>query len=217
MILKPREEIKPAIKPPFVLSPSGDFDGNDGKWSTFVINVGDDGTGIGQNFKTLISTSSSLVLVPEQAPWCNNDCAASRGVEVFNSKQPSGFETSSSHGPWNEGGLFNIPLPYWWNGNAGNTSLNGTWGQDNVGLGPTSANSQVLAQQFVVGYTDEALYMGSFGLGRAANDPGNSPKTPFLVNFADPGQENGSLIPSASYGYTAGASYRKHIPSVLTT
>jgi hypothetical protein len=193
--------------PAIVLTPSGDWDGNDGKWSTFVINVGDvDGTGRGQNFRVLISTSSPVTQVPLQARWCGDaECAANRGVEVFNSKQPLGLQTDSTTG-WTENGIYNIPFPQYWSGG----NLNGTWGWSNVGLGMSSAQSQVLAKQMVVGNTNEELYMGAFGLAGNPVDSGGGPQATFLENIASSNQ-----TPSKSYGYTAGAYYRElHISCI---
>jgi hypothetical protein len=190
------------IKLPTIVAPSGEFEGNDGKWSTFTINIGDhDGSGGGQNFDVLISTSSSLTMVPNQAEWCDAECAPKRGIEIFNAKQPRGFESSSSQS-WKELGQYNLPLPNWWPGEKPNA----TWGSDNVGLGQSSKDSPILQEQWVVEYTVKELFMGSFGLAIEAVSAGTGSKSPFLYNFA--GQ---NLIPSASYGYTAGAYYREYL------
>lgn len=184
---------------PYAVSPTGDFDGNDGKWSTFSINIGDsDGSGSGQNFRVLISTSSPVTLVPQQAGWCDKDCAARRGVEVYNSQQQLGYlDTSKS---WSEHGQYNIPLPYWW---SDTLKPNGTLGFENVGLGPSSPESPILTDQWVLEYTQDVFFMGSFGLAAGALDPGSGPRLPFLPNFA------ANNTPSKSYGYTAGAYYRE--------
>ena len=196
------------IPSPYNWQPTGSFSGNDGKWSTFFVNVGDvDGTGKGQNFEILISTSSPLTLVPEQASWCNADCAANRGVQIYNSKQPLGFAITSTQG-WNEHGIYNIPSPYWWSG----TNINGTYGTVNVGLDRSSGESKILEGNWVVEYMPADLFMGSFGLAVGGVDPGSGPISPFLTNYAD-----GKNIPSTSYGYTAGAYYREYCSLHLQT
>lgn len=187
--------------PPIVVAPSGDFDGNDGKWSTFYINIGDDGSGRGQNFKVLIFTSSPVTMVPQQTEWCNSDCAAKRGVMVFNGEQPLGFESQQSKA-WKDAGIYTIPLPHWW---SGTKNLSATWGSENVGLGESSKQSDILASQWVMEYTFKDFYMGSFGLAVGAVNPGSGSKDPFLANLNSSAQ----LIPSVSYGYTAGAYYRE--------
>lgn len=201
MFFRKRDTANTTLLPPspYVLAPTGEFDGNDGKWSTFFINLGDeDGSGRGQNFKVLISTSSPIILVPGQAEWCNNDCAEARGVEIFNGKQPSGLVEDG----WKESGLYDLPLPDWW---SGNDSLGGHWFTGNVGLGTSSSQSLILTDQFVVDHTNEDFYMGTFGLAAGAIDPGSGAKEPFITNFYKSAQK----IPSVSYGYTAGAFYRK--------
>ena len=186
---------------PYPLTPSGKFEGNDGKWSTFSINIGDDGSGQGQNFNVLISTSSPLSLVPKNSAWCNNqNCAEHRGVGIFNAKQPLGFEPSASKA-WKEQGLYSIPFPYWWT----RSKRNGIWGTDNVGLGQSSARSPILPRQWVVQNDFDELFMGSFGLAAGEISLGNNAvQSPFLTNFAAARQ-----IPSVSYGYSTGASYRE--------
>ncbi|KAF2106214.1 aspartic peptidase domain-containing protein [Lophiotrema nucula] len=198
------------IPAPKVVQATTDFDGNDGSWSTFFINIGGDGENAsnGQNFRVLPSTSSAITLVPGVASWCDSECAKGRGVETFASRQPSGFEASSSTS-WQEKGIFSIPL-------AENLQLypdanpNGTWGTDHVGLGQAGPNSWVLTEQWVVQSTSPDFYMGSFGLAALPVNTGGENRAPFLTNFED---QNGTA--STSYGYTAGASYRNNSKGVL--
>lgn len=184
---------------PYVFPPSGKYIGNDGKWSTFHINIGDTGKGHGQNFQVVPFTSSPITLVPLQSDWCNDDCAAKRGVEVFEGKQPSGYKTESSQA-FKEYGTYDLPvntLPTWTG-----SKLSGYWALDNVGLGTSSEKSPILQQQYVVGYTAKDFYLGSFGLTIGDISAGSESRPPFLQNFAAFQQ-----IPSRSYGYTAGAFY----------
>ncbi|KAF2004331.1 acid protease, partial [Amniculicola lignicola CBS 123094] len=195
---------------PYVVQPSGSFDGNDGKWSSFFINIGDDATGQGQTFRLLPATSSPLTLVPDRSGWCNDEeCAANRGIEKTSvGRQPLEFEEQSSKA-WAFKGLFTIPLPLdlqW----QPDQKPNGSWGLDNVGLGRSSRDSQILADQVVVQYTSKDFYMGWFGLAALPVNPsGGGNLFPFLPNYA-----NATKIPSTSYGYTAGASYREDTKGV---
>lgn len=112
MSSRKREEPLPLPQAPYVLSDSGQFDGDDGKWSTFLIDIRDDGTGKGQNFRVLISTSSPVTLVPGQTEWCENEeCAKRRRLEIYNGKQPLGLQDSAQ---WKVDNLYNVPLPPWW-------------------------------------------------------------------------------------------------------
>ncbi|KAF1960901.1 hypothetical protein CC80DRAFT_266982 [Byssothecium circinans] len=189
----------PAPPKPYVLPASNEWDGNDGKWSTFLINLGDDEHGRGQNFRVLVSTSSPVTIVPGQSDWCNQECSKERGTQLFDNKQTLGFEDKSSYA-WNEAGLFNIPLPHWWSMNK----TDAKWGSENVGLGPSSTTSPILAKQNVLLGQDKNLFMGSLGLSNVAVISGKDSKSGFLVNFA----KSAEMIPSVSYGYSAGASYR---------
>jgi hypothetical protein len=201
---------EPILLPPapFVVPASGSFEGNDGKWSTFNINIGDDGTGKsnGQNFRVLISTSSPNTLIPGQTHWCNTgDCANSRGIGLYNGNQSLGLQDVS---PWQDAGIYKIPLPNWWIDTLSvdeNNETGGIWGIDNVGLGNSSPNSKILSEQYVVKHLLGNFYMGSFGLAVGSSGPPGGDKPNFLDNFYSSAQ----LIASRSYAYTAGAYYRK--------
>jgi hypothetical protein len=195
--------------PPYVVQHSGTFDGNDGKWSTFNINVGDDGNNNnnGQNFRVLISTSSPNTLIPGQTDWCNTeDCAKSRGIGFYDGKQALGLQKSPQ---WMDAGIYEIPLPNWWidplSPNESSNNTGATWGQDNVGLGTSSPTSPILAEQYVIRYLVGDFFMGSFGLAAGNSGPPGGDKPNFLDNLYDSAQ----MIASRSYGYTAGAHYRK--------
>ena len=205
MHLRRRAETIPLPPLPQVVNASGTFDGNDGKWSSFIINVNSDDEGLnGQNFKALISTSSPVTLVPAQNEWCNEACAAKRGILPYNGKQVKGVGEDN----WTPYGLYDIPLPYWYTADFASDSSNGTlpgvWGISNVGLGDSSANSYVLLDRYVAKYLFGDFFMGSFGLAAGQVGQDGSPKNTFLTQFDDD-----AVIASSSYGYTAGAYYRK--------
>jgi len=202
-----RADANSTVEPPkpLVVEPSGVFDGNDGKWSTFYINIGDsDGEGQGRNFKVLVSTSSPITMVPGQSEWCDEDCAKKRGIQVFNGEQPRGYNKEDSS-TWTDADVYTVPKPHWWN----RGELNGSLGTDNVGMGETSKESIILAKQLVMTYTFKDYYLGFFGLAAGTVSTGSSETPPFLYNLAQGAYE----IPSVSYGHTAGASYRKYILS----
>jgi hypothetical protein len=205
MYFSKRADANSTVPPPkpLAVEPSGVFDGNDGKWSTFYINLGDsDGTGHGQNVKVLVSTSSPITMVPGQSAWCNQECAQKRGIQVFNGQQPLGYDTLSS-ASWKDAGLYTVPKPAWWN----RGDLNGSLGLDNVGLGESSKDSTILTDQLVMTYKFEEYYLGFFGLAAGTVAAGNSETPPFLYNLA----QGAYQIPSVSYGHTAGASYGEHM------
>jgi hypothetical protein len=207
MFSRKRAEPIPLPPSPYVLATSGSFEGNDGKWSTFKINIGGDGTGsTGQNFNVLISTSSSSILIPGETDWCDNDeCARSRGIGIYNGKQSLGLQNTP---PWKDAGIYKILLPDWWIDTLsidGNNETGGIWGVDSVGLGTSSSDSPILNDQYVVKYLLKNFYLGSFGLAAGNSGPNGGDKPNFLENFYG----SAHLIASRSYGYTAGAYYRK--------
>jgi hypothetical protein len=178
------------------------WDGIDGKWSTFKINLGDkDAVGLGQNFRVLPSTFSGVTTVPGLSNDCrSDDCVKQRGVELYSSNQPHGFSANLTLG-WNRNGQYHVPLPNWWSDGETNANL---W-EGYVGLGFSSNASLVLGRQWVMEVPSEKLFMGSFGLAAGSIAPGSDGRPTFLQAFAEHKQ-----IPSFSYGYTAGASYRKY-------
>ncbi|KAH6642121.1 aspartic peptidase domain-containing protein [Boeremia exigua] len=206
MHLRKRVDTIALPPPPISVAPSGDFDGNDGRWSSFFINVASDTQGLnGQNFKVLISTSSSLTLLPARTEWCNSKCAAERGVALYNNEQVLGVQLS---GQWADAGIYEVPLPYWYPKEAistGNGTLGGSWGKTNIGLERSSPSSLVIAERYAVKYIFEDFFMGSFGLAVGAVGPSQGSIPTFLTQMEDDGQ-----IASSSFGYTAGAWYRNN-------
>lgn len=196
----------PVILPaPVIVENSGFFRGDDGKWSTFNINIGGDGSGNGQDFEVIVSTSSGLALVPLQTEWCDDACAKDRGVLPFDAGQPRGLEAPSL------GDLVDIPMPAWFTGNlttdpSGNPG--GHTGFTNVGLGLASSKRTWRPEQVVVGYTDKDFYVGWLGLAVGEIDLDGKKKPNLLDSLYGPNQ----TIPSRSFGYSAGASYSKRLP-----
>ncbi|OCL13173.1 acid protease [Glonium stellatum] len=188
---------------PYIFPPSGSFEGNDGAWSTFTVNIGDSGNGIsGQDFRVLISTSGSATLIPVQTSWCNVPdqltCANSRGVQPYHSIRSPGFQSDKSSN-WQQEGLYNLEIPNY----VPNTHSNATYGRDTVGIGPDSANSSILRRQLVAELITDDFFMGSFGLSTLPTSFGTEIVESFLTVF-----NQSNCTPSLSYSYTAGAIYR---------
>ncbi|KAH9877931.1 hypothetical protein J1614_003148 [Plenodomus biglobosus] len=200
--------VTPLPPKPLEVPATGEYDGDDGKWSSFHINIGNDGTGTGQNFRVLISTSSGTTVVPSQADWCNLECAKERGVQVFNGSPSGGLATNISK-TWDQTGNYYIPLPDWFTANltldpSGRLPV-GTFGKDYVTPGPSTASVRKSSKQFVVAYAGKDFYMGWLGLavGQTSLTNGSLPNfLETLVGSEDP------VIPSRSFGYSAGAHYR---------
>ncbi|CAN9396433.1 unnamed protein product [Alternaria alternata] len=209
-----RAEPIPLPPSPYVLRPSGNFEGNDGSWSTFTINIGDDNknNSNGQNFRVLISTSLGTTLVPQQTDWCDEPdvdaCALSRGILPFRGQPSLGFNETESP-QWQTAGTYTVPMPAWFNTSelqADSGKPPAVWGVDNVGLGESSPQSPMLASQYVVKYTFVNFFMGSLGLAPGSTGPNNALKPNFIDNFYGSAHK----IASRSFGYTAGAYYRNN-------
>jgi hypothetical protein len=185
---------------PIVVPPSGSFDGVDGAWSTFLLNIGDDGSGkAGQNFKALASTSQAVTVLPLNADWCNTSaCAQSRGILPYNGRQSQGYQPNSSF-QHQTLGLFSLELP----SRGAEPPGNGLYGLDSIGIGLASPQSPVVVRQLVAGHSSKEPFMSSLGLSTALLDVGSGPIAPYLTNLNASG-----AIASLSYSYTAGARYR---------
>lgn len=184
------------------IAPSKQWNGNDGLWSTFLVDVGSPP----QSLELLPATSLSLTLVvlPEGCPTNERaSCATLRG-NVFNSDNVTDprwdpippetgpvFQVLPSEQPFrNESVNAEISLNpihlQWW----GDIALNST---------------EPLEDQVIAGYAVKTPFLGQLGIN------GKS------VYLSDTLEYNSTLrtlqkmaaISSLSYSYTAGASYRK--------
>jgi hypothetical protein len=192
---------------PYVVPVTGRFDGNDGSWSTFMINVGEPG----QNFRVLPSTSGSTTWIPLSEGCSSSDpenCPDLRGVEPFAGAKSQGYDATQSSAS-KLIGLYEMTL--------GSLDLNNTYGPqfsnhsakysyDTVGLGPSSENSLQLSPEIVAGVVDKQYFLGGFGLSLDPNNFGTGALPTFLSLLPN---STFRPIPSLSYGYTAGAHYRK--------
>lgn len=167
-------------------------DGNDGPWSTFAIRVGNPP----QPLRVLASTT-----VAETWVVLNQGCTSNDGSKCANARGNLFNQNISS--TWDDHGLFELGvelnLDY-------NNFDNGDYGLDTLALGYTGSGGLSLDQQVVAGIATKDFYLGSLGL------------APWPVNFtlreSSPSYlsnlKNQSKIPSLSFGYSAGAAYRKN-------
>jgi hypothetical protein len=185
---------------PYVVPPSQKFDGNDGSWSTFKMNVGTPG----QDFRVLPSTKGSVayVIAPEGclAGLDPTNCQETRGIEIFNSAQNIGFQTNESTS-WSSIGQYDVDLE-----DALNYTTQGLFGFDKLSLG-TAADSNTLSldHQVVAAIADPGYWLGILPLGQA--DSSFSSQSKSIPSFFNQ-LRNATKIPSLSYAYAAGAKYR---------
>jgi hypothetical protein len=190
------------IPSPFVFSPSQDWDGNDGHWSTFIIRVGSQE----QAFRVIPSTASQKTIVPVPEGCVKGDpdsCGDDRGVFLVDGHPSNGFHYNQST-TWNYIGLYELSME---------THLNYTggalYGFDSVGLNAPNSGGISLSQQVVGGVATKDYFLGHFGLDQKPTNFSNlnDPRPSFLRSLRDE-----EKIPSMSYGYTAGAYYRMYPP-----
>ncbi|KAI9709496.1 MAG: hypothetical protein M1820_003256 [Bogoriella megaspora] len=196
MALEPRSTTLPA---PYVVPPSQQFDGAKGNWSTFSISVGTPG----QDFRVLVSTAASDIWIPV-AEGCTEydvgNCPSLRGVELFNGNQNPGFQSNDSS-TWSLLGLYAVGTEAHLN-----ISGNGLTGYDSVAFGISQDNTALAVNNTVVAaIPDKDIFLGSIGLGNQPLSLSSSsdPKDSFLQSL-----KKANMIPSLSYGYTAGNTYR---------
>lgn len=211
---------------PFSFAPSQAWDGNDGSWSTFTVRVGTPP----QDFRVLISTAGQETWVPVPEGCTSSDpsgCPSSRGALPFQGRLSTGFLKNESS-TWSEINIFDLGLE----NNLGYDG-NGDYGFDTVGLQIENSGGLTLGHQVVAGIADKDFYLGIFGLGMHVTYlplvvsrylSGLVPASKALIrlpgpkpaNFSSfdhpepaflPSLKDNGMIPSLSYGYTAGAPY----------
>ncbi|KAI6824834.1 acid protease [Hortaea werneckii] len=196
---------RPSTPFPLVLAPSWSFDGDDGNWSSFLIEVGNPP----QSFRVLPSTSVSEIWLP-LPQGCQgimsdvSDCGDRRGVNAINGAASPGFRTNVSS-TWESIGLYKLEAEQALFGNN-NDAL---YGLDTVSISLLGMSGQIspsskIDSQTVAGYATGDFWLGSLGLGSAqANFTTENENIPSLITSLK--AEN--LTGSTSFGYAAGASY----------
>lgn len=167
-----------------------DWFGYDGNWSPVSVRVGTPP----QWVDLFVSTAS-------QETWVVGDGGCDGTTECLTKR--GGVFRSNESSTWADQGPFELGL----DPQLGFTG-NGIYGFDNVSLSDSlSVPSQVIG---VINTTD--YWLGFLGLGVEPTNFTSADKPTFLDSMV----ETVSLIPSHSYGYTAGAHYRlKSVPASL--
>jgi hypothetical protein len=190
---------------PYIVAPTDEWDGDDGSWSTFAIEVGTPP----QSFRVLPATSGQEALLPVPdgcAQFAFKGCGSLRGVNAFNGQASQGYQYSNST-TWEQAP--NDPYVLSDATNIYGDKNTGLYGSDTLALAnkATGAFGQPMKSQTVAGILTADFWLGTIGL------------SPAPIKYADgsSGQsviaalKNQSLIPSLSYGYTAGQSYCEYL------
>ena len=154
-----------------------------------------------QNVRVFISTSSpdTWVVLPAGCAVTDTSCVDKRG-DTFN------YNTSST---WSQHGFYELSTEQ----NL-NISIQAVFGNETIGLGVQGSGGPTLQNQIIGGFASEELYLGMFGVNPASTNftQQDQGRPSYLSTL-----KNQSLIPSLSFGYTAGAQYRlKEVLGSLT-
>jgi hypothetical protein len=191
---------------PFALQPSGAFDGNDGRWSTFLIRVSTPP----QEFRVLVSTISSATWLPAQggceSAHISSNCTRLRGSNNFRGGIGRGYEANSSS-TFEPKGLYAIPLSYNLDMKSAygfEDNISGYFGNDNISMPLVGDSIQQVRSQLVpiAEIFKWELFLGSVGLGLSRLNEQSEETIPLLESLS-----NSMTIPSRSWAYTAGAFY----------
>ncbi|KAH7380033.1 aspartic peptidase domain-containing protein [Pyrenochaeta sp. MPI-SDFR-AT-0127] len=187
------------IPSPISFAASQYFDGNDGKWSTFIVRAGTPE----QSFRVLPSTVTSETFLPlagackEGAP---DNCPFLRGAEIYKGKLNTGFQAKDSS-TWHEIGIYNVAVRKELGYNA-----SGLYGLDRLGLMVANSGGPTLEKQVIGGVVNPRLWVGRLGMDVKPSNFSEyeNPQRNMMLTLKEEG-----YIPSLSYGYTAGAYYKK--------
>ena len=188
------KRVTPPVPAPISIAPSLEFDGNDGPWSSFPIQIGTPP----QTVKVLVSTASSQTWAVNPQGCTTTDpgnCSTSRG----------GFFQPNVSSSWtlNQDVADGI-APLLLETNLNDTG-NGLYGYDTVILGGQGSNGPKLDQQVVATIATKQFYLGLFGLNPQSS---TLPDTTFQIPAYLSKLNQSDLIPSLSWSYTAGNQYR---------
>ncbi|PVH79808.1 acid protease [Cadophora sp. DSE1049] len=194
-ILGGRLSSRATLPAPISVLPSQEWEGNDGPWSTFTLQIGTPP----QNVKVLVSTASTqtwAVATEGCGAGDITDCPKLRGGQY-------NYTASSTWAP----NLANVSNNIYELGLESGLGLvgNGRYGFDDITLGFQGSGGPTLKNQTVAGIAAKEFFMGIFGLTARPSNFTNydNPIPSYMENL-----RNQSMIPSLSWGYTAGNQYR---------
>lgn len=166
--------------------------GNDGAWSPFLVKVGTPPIPL----QLLASTEipETLVVVSLGCQGAALNCSDARGGVFDLDGSRTWSNKSSGESIFKITAEVNLEL-----------DVNGLYGFDTVQIGSPGGSNATVEHQVVAGIAAPELYVGSLGLhNRKVVFQADQPETSFISLLSSTKQ-----IPSSSYGFFAGASYRK--------
>ncbi|MCJ1393318.1 hypothetical protein MMC18_006190 [Xylographa bjoerkii] len=168
--------------------PTEAFDGNDGPWSSFFIQVGTPA----QPLRVLVSTavSATWVIISAGCPASVTTCPSGRG----------GIYTANTSSTWEDQGNYELYIEE-------NLDIVGAgiFGNDTISLGAPGSGGPILQNQIIGGIAAEQFWLGMLGVNPKPTNFTNftSEQSSYMVSLKEQ-----DIIPSVSFGYTAGNQYR---------
>ena len=201
-----------SVPAPFPVQPSGHFEGNDGNWSTFLVNVGTPQA----TYRALVSTSSLYTWLTD-AEGCEGASGIPANCPSLRGAPPGspGWQRATTSSTYQELGTFNFSL----SSSLDVVSAFGTLSPDGgafnggsyLGVDSVSLNADLSqggqvnsTSSLVYGVTEPSFFLGGLGIGHGVSEQTTGNYHSLVDLLA-----NTSQIPSLSWGYTAGAYYSK--------
>ena len=175
------------------IAPSQYWEGNDGPWSTFPLQVGTGAVGGLQNVRVLVSTAVYAIWTVGAEGCPNNfvtDCSKNRG----------GLFLTNQSLTWTPNSIYETGVEI----NLG-LETNGYLGYDTATLGWQGSGGPSDEHSIIWNVASSTYWLGVFGLNpRPTNlTTFSDPQTSFMQTLVD-----NNKIPSLAWGYTAGNQYR---------
>ncbi|KAF7197353.1 Candidapepsin-2 [Pseudocercospora fuligena] len=186
-----------------IVEPTGKWEGNDGSYSTFTLRIGTPP----QAYRVLPSVSGSEIWVPKFPDACSLLAADTNACEQSRGSQPGASAVDQSES-WHFQDLWTLSSgtsPF-------NDGANATYGLESVELDTKSGMfTSNVSQQLIAAYLTPDFWLGVIGLGIRPTQLSSQDHFASLLSHL---KEVGQIV-SASFGYTAGRSYRKSLVTVL--
>lgn len=176
-------------------SPAINSLGNDGAWSPFLVKVGTPPTPL----RLLASTEvpETWVVVSLGCQGAASNCSDARGgIFDYDGSRTWSYKSSDySHSIFKINTEVNLQI-----------DVNALYGFDTVQIGSPGKGNATVDHQVVAGIAEPNFYLGSLGLhNRNVVFQADQLGQPSFISLLNSNKQ----IPSLSYGFTAGASYRK--------
>ncbi|KAF2841866.1 acid protease, partial [Patellaria atrata CBS 101060] len=178
---------------PISFAPDQNWDGIDGEWSSFPLRIGTPPKIV----RVFVSTSS-------QQTWAvqTNGCPYGTQEEKVECQYQRGWVFNwNDSSTWDDIGTYNT----WINRQLG-YNTNAVYGYDTVGLGMDEGEGPLLEDQVVGAIAGNPYWLGIFGVHPKPTNfsgLGNITSPSFMSTLREQ-----NLIPSLSFGFTAGARYQ---------